>query len=179
MPQNPAREAEAVGMIERFGQADAFLCQRGALIEFSTLGKHHSQVAPGHHRRKSRKAKPLSVRIAFEQSENFAQKMLGPWIVSREEAGRTEVKIPSHLKPKVSERLPDRLRVVPECDRLFGMTGHPEVVTHVDGRLPESALIVESSCQSFCFAETSPDPLVLAERMECVTKIKAKIDGLL
>src|SRR5262249_17750873 len=179
MPQNPAREAETVGMIERLGEQDAFLRLRETLLELSPLVEQDGQVAAGHHRRKSGKTEALPVRIVFEQPQNLAEKMLGPSIVSREETGRAEVEIPGHLKPKIPERLSNRLRVVAKCERLPGMAGHPEVVTHVDGCLPEAALIVESPCQTFRFAETSPDPLVLTKRMECVSKIKAKIDGLL
>src|SRR5215813_4639466 len=98
--------------------------------------------------------------------------MLGASIVSREERCRAEVEIAGHLKPKISERLTDRLRVVAKCERLPGMAGHPEVVTDVDRRLPEAALIVELPGQSFRFTETFPDPLVFAERMERVSKIK-------
>ena len=166
-------------MIERLGEADAFLAVGDPFLELSPVGENPSQIAAGHHGRKSGEAKPFPAPITFEQLQDFQEKILGPSIVPRPEAGHAEVEIPRHLERNIPKRLGNSLGALAERERFRRMTSHPEVVAHIDGQLAESPLIVERPRQAFGFAETAEDPLEFSERKECRSQVEAKIDGLL
>ena len=177
--ESPAREGQAIGVIERLGEAEAFLAVGDPFLELSPVGENPRQITAGHHGRKSGEAKAFPAQITFEQPQDFQEKILGPSIVARPEAGHAEVEIPRHLERNISKRLGNGLGALAERERFRRMTGDPEVVAHIDGHLPESPLIVERPRQAFGFAETAEDPLEFSERKECSSKVEAKIDGLL
>ena len=166
MGENPAREGQAVGVIERLSEADAFLAVGDPFLELSLLGENPSQITAGHHGRKSGEAKAFPAQITFEQLQDFQEKLLGPSIVARPEAGRAEVEISRHLERNIPERLGNGLGVLAERERFRRMPSHPEVVAHIDGQLAESPLIVERPRQAFGFAEIADDPLEFSERKE-------------
>src|SRR5712691_2064243 len=155
--ESPAHEGQAVGVIERFGEADAFLAVSDPLLELPPVGETPSQITAGHHGRKSGEAKPFPAPITFKQLQNSPEKILGPSIVPRREAGQAEVEVRSHLERNIPKRLGKSLGVLAEPKTFRWVTSHIEVVAHIDGHLAESSLIVESPGRAFGFAETAED----------------------
>ena len=103
--QNPAREGEAKWVIELLSEADAFLAVGDSFLELSPVGENPSQIAAGHHGGKCGEAKPFPAPITFEPPQDLPEKILGPSIVPRPEAGRREVEISRHLERNILERL--------------------------------------------------------------------------
>ena len=134
-------------------------------------------MTTGDHRRESGEGKAFPAPITFKQLEDSPEKLLGPSIVPRPEAGQAEVEIRRHLERNIPKRLGKSLGVLAEPETFRRVTSHIEVVAHIDGHLAESPLIVERPGQAFGFAETAEDPLEFSERKECSSKIEAKIDG--
>lgn len=122
---------------------------------------------------------PWAMSGRTKQLQDFQEKILGPSIVARVEAGRAEVEISRHLERNIPERLGNSLGALAEREGFRRMTRNEELVAQIDGQLPESPLIVERPRQAFGFAETAEDPLEFSERKECGSKVKAQIDGLL
>ena len=148
-------------------------------LKLSPVGENPGQITAGHHGRKSGEAKAFPAPIASSHCSDFQEKILGPSIVARVEAGRAKVEISRHLERNIPERLGNSLGALAEPERFRRMTDNPEVVAHVDGQLAESPLIVERPRQALGFAETAEDPLEFSERKECGSQVEAKIDGLL
>jgi hypothetical protein len=63
--ESPGREGQAVGVIERLSEAEAFLAAGDPFPELTSVGNSPSQIAVGQHGRKSGEAKPLSAPITF------------------------------------------------------------------------------------------------------------------
>ncbi len=120
-------------MIQRLSEADAFLAVGNPCLELSPAGKNPSQIIAGHHGRKSGLAKAFPAQIAFEQPQDFQEKILGPSIVPSPEAGRAEVESSRHLKGNIPKRLGKSLGALAEPERFRRMTSHEEVVAQVDG----------------------------------------------
>src|SRR6266478_2017345 len=177
--ENPATKSQAVRMIERFGEADAFLAVSASFLDLSPVGETPGQVTAGHHGRKSREGKPFPAPIAFKQLQDLPEEILGPSIGPRPEAGQAEVEVRGHLKLNIPQGLGKSLGTLAKPEAFHGMTSHVEVVAHMDGDLAESPLIVECPGLVFGFAETAEDPLEFSERKECCSQLEAKIDGLL
>ena len=83
MGEIPAREGQAIGVIERLSEADAFLAVGDPFLELSPVGENPSQITAGHHGRKSGLAKAFSAQITFEPLQDFQEKILGLSIVTR------------------------------------------------------------------------------------------------
>src|SRR5262249_21235966 len=117
--------------------------------------------------------------IAVEQLQGFQEKILGPPVVARVDAGRAQGPISRHLEWNIPKRLGNGLGVLAEREGFRRMTREQEVVAQMDGQLAGSPWIVERPRQAFGFAETAEDPLKFSERNECSSKVEAKINGLL
>jgi hypothetical protein len=166
-------------VIERLSEPEAFLAVSDPLLDLSLVSEHPSQVAAGHHGRKSGLAEPFPTQVAFEPLEDSQEKPLGLSIVTREEAGHAEVERPRHPERTIAKRLGDGLGALAEPERVRRMPGDPKVVTQVDGELPESPLIVERPGQAFGFTEAGEDPPEFSQRKQCRSQVEPQIDGLL
>ena len=131
--ESPGREGQAVGVIERLREAEAFLAVCDPFLERAPVGEDPSQIPAGHHRRKSGEAKAFPAPIAFKQVQDLPEKILGPSIVARPEAGHAEVEICRHLKRNIPKRLGNSLGILAEPECFRGMTSYPEVVAQIDG----------------------------------------------
>mgnify|MGYP003296402366 CR=1 FL=1 len=87
------------------------------------------------------------------------EEILGLSIVPRPEAGHAEVEIPRHLERNIPKRLGNSLGALAERERFRRMTSYPEVVAQIDGQLPESPLIVETTA---VFLPSEANFLILA-----------------
>ncbi len=177
--ESPAHEGQAVGLIERFSEAEPFLAVGDPFLELSPVGESPSEITPSYHGRKSNLTKPFPAQTTFKPLQDFAEKILGPSIVPRPDAGHAEVEISRHLERNLPKRLGNSLGALAIRKRFLQITSFPEVVAHIDGELAESPLIVECPRQAFGFAETAGAPLEFSEWKECSSKVEAKIDGLL
>ena len=161
-----ARDGQAVGMIERLGETEAFLAVGDPLLELSPVAENPGQMTASHHGGKSGEAKAFPAQITFKQRQDFEEKSLCPSIVARAEAGQAEVEISRHLERNIPKRLGNNLGVPAERERFRRMTRNPEVVAQIDRELPDSPLIGECPRQTFGFAETTEDPLEFSERKQ-------------
>ena len=175
----PAPVGQAVGVIERLSEADAFLAVNDAFLELAPLGERPIQKDADRHARTCGLAKPFPTRKTFEQLQDMQEKTLTSPIVPGPDAGQSDIEIPRHLERNITKRLGNSLGVLAERTRLPRMTSHLEVVAQIDGQLPESRLIPEGPGQALSFAETVEDLLEFAERKECSSEVEAKIDAAL
>src|SRR5262249_12613995 len=150
----------------------AFSSMGDSFLELSLIRENNWQEESGHHGRISGLAKPFPAQIAFEQRLHVEEKFLGPPIVASAEEGYAEVEVSRHPEWDISKRLGDGLGILSEGDRLRGMTGHPEGVTHVDGQLTDSPLIPERTRQRFGLAETTENPRILSQGKECSAEVE-------
>src|SRR5207245_9529340 len=104
---------------------DASLSVRDPYLKHSSVGKPPSQITAGHHGRKSGEAEPFPAQITVEQRQDFQEKILGPSVVARVEAGRAKVEVPRHLERNISERLGNSLGILAEREHFLRMTSHP------------------------------------------------------
>jgi hypothetical protein len=130
-------------VIEHFSDADAFPAVNDAVLELSQLGENPTQKAADRHGGKSGLAKQFLNRNSFEQLQDMQEKIRGPSILPRPDAGQSEIEISRHLEQNISKRLGNSLGVLAERAPFRRMTSHLEVVAQIDGQLPESLLIVE------------------------------------
>jgi hypothetical protein len=77
-------------VIEHFSDADAFLTVNDAFLELPKLGENPTQKAADRHGRKSGLAKPFLIRNSFEQLQDMQEKIRGPSILPRPDAGQSE-----------------------------------------------------------------------------------------
>jgi hypothetical protein len=115
--ENPAHEGQAVGVIERLGEAEAFLAVDDPFLELSPVGEPPSQITAGHHGRKSGEAKAFPAPITVKQLQNLPQKLLGLSVVAGAEAGQAEVEICRHPERNISKRLGKSLGALAERKR--------------------------------------------------------------
>src|SRR4030095_3991756 len=132
MGENPAREGQAVGMIERLSEAEAFLAADDPFLELSLVGEDPSQETAGRHGRKSGEAKPFTTQVAFKQLQDFQEEILGLSVVARGEASHAEVEISPHVEWNIPQRLGDSLGALAEAERFRRMTSHTEVEAHMN-----------------------------------------------
>ena len=119
--ERPAHVGHAVGVIERFTEADAFLRVGDPFLELSPLGEIPSQIAADRHGGKSSVAKPFPARISFEQLQDFQEKILRPSIVARPVAGHAEIEIARHLERNIPKRFGNSLGALAERERFRRM----------------------------------------------------------
>src|SRR5687767_10421747 len=116
MGEHPARIDQAVGVLERLREADAFLAVADPFLELSLVSENPSQMTEGLDARRCGLAKAFPAQISFEPLEDFPQKLLGLSIVARAHAGRAEVEISRHLEVNIPKRLANSLGVLAELE---------------------------------------------------------------
>ena len=74
--ENPAREGQAVRVIQRLGEADAFLAVGDPFRELSPLGEDPSQIEAARRGRKSDEAKLFPTQNPFPPRKDLPEKIL-------------------------------------------------------------------------------------------------------
>src|SRR5216684_9175798 len=98
-----------------------------------------------------------------------------------QESGQTEVVVlAGNLERDIAERRADRLDLFRERSHVARATTRVQVkAAHVARHRCQSALIVELPGEGFSFPEIPFDPSPFPQREQSVSKVEAKIDGLL
>src|SRR5215471_6079887 len=132
-----------------------------------------------HHRRIRNEAKMIARQIAVQVVNQGPAEAFGSAMIAQEST-KPDVVVPTgNLERDVAERRTYGLDLFDERAHVGRATMGEMKATHVARHRCQSALIVEFPGEGFSFPEILFDSSPFHERNQSVSKVKAKIDGLL